>query len=240
MAVLQVIQSGSSGNAYLVKTALGNVLLECGVPWASVLSALDYNIKDLVAVLCTHAHNDHAQYLQQVRGRTMCNNIWSTPEVAAEYGVNALQPKTKYTLGGVGIVALPVPHSTECYAYAIDLPCGEGRLLFATDCGDFPYNVKGVNYMLIEANWDRDIVLERHFEGEGSNASTIGAHLELEKTLEIVERHRSSMLREVILCHMSARNINADKCITTFQKRAGITPKIARSGLKVELSLDDF
>lgn len=160
--------------------------------------------------------------------------------MAADYGVRALQPKTSCLIGCIGVVALPVPHSTECYAYVIDLPCGEGRLLFATDCGDFPYNVKGVNYMLIEANWDRDVVLERHFEGEESNASTIGAHLELEKTLEVVERHRSSMLREVILCHLSARNINADKCITTFQKRVGITPKIARRGLKVELSLDDF
>lgn len=170
----------------------------------------------------------------------MCNNIWSTPEVAGEYGVRALQPKTSCFIDGIGVLALPVPHSTECYAYVIDLPCNEGRLLFATDCGDLPYHVKGVNYMLIEANWDRDVVLERHFEGEDSNASTIGAHMELEKTLEVVERHRSSMLREVILCHLSARNIDADKCITTFQQRVGITPKIARRGLCVELSLDDF
>lgn len=169
------------------------------------------------------------------------NSVWGPPSVAAEYGVNSLAPKKKICLGGTfGITPLPVPHSAECYAYVIDLPLNEGRLLFATDCGDVPYKVKDVNYMLIESNWDRDIVLEQHFEGNESSGSTIGTHMELEKTLEVVERHMSPMLREVILCHLSARNIDEDKTIKAFQQRLGITPKIAHKGLQVELSLDDF
>lgn len=50
------INSGSSGNAYLIDACGKKLLLELGVKWNEILKALNYKIDDVVGVCVSHAH----------------------------------------------------------------------------------------------------------------------------------------------------------------------------------------
>lgn len=56
MAMLRCLNSGSSGNAYIVDACGQKLLLELGVKWNEILKALNYKIDDVVAVLISHGH----------------------------------------------------------------------------------------------------------------------------------------------------------------------------------------
>lgn len=50
---LKCIATGSSGNCYLLQAGSGETLiLDCGIPIKEIKKGLDWNIKDVVGVLC--------------------------------------------------------------------------------------------------------------------------------------------------------------------------------------------
>ncbi len=49
--------SGSSGNLYEVTTSNGDrLIIEAGVRWKKVMSALNYNLKGVLGVFISHGH----------------------------------------------------------------------------------------------------------------------------------------------------------------------------------------
>lgn len=54
MAELQVIGSGSSGNAYILQCNNETLLIELGVPWKDVLKSLNYKIEDVAGCIVSH------------------------------------------------------------------------------------------------------------------------------------------------------------------------------------------
>ena len=60
--ILKTVESGSSGNCYLLIANSGETLiLDCGIPIMEIKKALNWNIKNVVGVLCTHRHLDHSK-----------------------------------------------------------------------------------------------------------------------------------------------------------------------------------
>lgn len=65
---LKCIATGSSGNCYLLTSNSGETLiLDCGIPIKEIKKGLDWNIKDVVGVLCTHKHLDHSKPLDNFK-----------------------------------------------------------------------------------------------------------------------------------------------------------------------------
>lgn len=53
---LTVINSGSSGNTYVLQNDLEALVLDAGEPYKDVLKVLDYNILKVQGVCVTHSH----------------------------------------------------------------------------------------------------------------------------------------------------------------------------------------
>lgn len=65
---LKCISTGSSGNCYLLHADNGETLiLDCGIGIKEIKKGLDWNIKDVVGVLCTHKHLDHSKSLDNFK-----------------------------------------------------------------------------------------------------------------------------------------------------------------------------
>ena len=61
------IASSSAGNAYIVESAGGKrLLLEAGIPWKRLESALGWRFDNVAGCLITHEHGDHAKAARQV------------------------------------------------------------------------------------------------------------------------------------------------------------------------------
>lgn len=59
---LKCLGSSSAGNCYLLTSNNGETLiLDCGIPIKEIKKGLNWNVKDVVGVLCTHKHLDHSK-----------------------------------------------------------------------------------------------------------------------------------------------------------------------------------
>ena len=54
MTILNVINSGSSGNAYIIESNGEKLLIELGVAWKYILKSLNYKIDDVAGCLVSH------------------------------------------------------------------------------------------------------------------------------------------------------------------------------------------
>ena len=56
MFVLKVLNSGSSGNGYLLTNGKETLILECGVKFAECKKALNFDISSIVGCTISHEH----------------------------------------------------------------------------------------------------------------------------------------------------------------------------------------
>ena len=60
MMEMITINSGSGGNCYLLRASSGETLLiECGVPYAEILRAVNFKVSSIVGCVASHPHGDH-------------------------------------------------------------------------------------------------------------------------------------------------------------------------------------
>lgn len=149
-----------------------------------------------------------------------------------------MQPKHKYHIGNFIIMPLEVPHG-ECpnFAYVIEHSL-TGRAVFATDCTAFPYTIKDVRHVVIEANYSEEIVLRNMLDGKDIRSS-YDTHLELEACIEAVKRLQNPFLRSITLCHLSKCNADAEAFIKRFAEE-GIIVEIANKGKVIDMNREDF
>lgn len=237
-ATVKVLGSSSSGNGYIISTDSEVLILECGLKFLEYAKKIDFKTQHIAGVLVSHKHKDHAKFLfdAQCHGLT----VYSCKEVAQENaGVRALDPSKKYKIGGFTVIALPVPHNAENYAYAIyheDIGC----LVFATDCEDFSYNVKGCTTLMIEANYSEEIALEKSLDGEELHSRS-GNHMEIQQTVEVVKRHYTRELKNVILIHLSSQLSDERE----FKRRVSLACPMsevyaADAGMEISVGQDEF
>ena len=133
---------------------------------------------------------------------------------------------------------IKIAHSVENYAYVIDND-NIGRMLFITDCVRFPYRIKGVNHLIVEANYSNDIVIDHMMNGYEIRSQN-QYHMELEDTIECIKNNMSSELNNVIIAHLSDGQSDERMFADRIYDETGIMPKIASKGLVVELNKEEF
>ena len=57
---LKCINSGSSGNCYILTCNNEKLILDCGLPIKVIKQGLDFDLQGIQAVLITHCHKDHS------------------------------------------------------------------------------------------------------------------------------------------------------------------------------------
>lgn len=234
--VFKVIASGSSGNCYVISAGSDRLILEAGVSDKLLLTALDYNLDGVVGVPVSHKHKDHAKYIPQI---SEYFPIYGNADLKEYYPcVNTLTAKKRYNIGNFCVMPLEVEHNVPNFAYVID-HLEIGRIVFATDCVRFPYIIKDVTHIVMECNYVEEVVLRNMLDGEDIRSQSEN-HMELTESIESVRRLQNPLLRNVILCHLSSRNVDRKEMVHRFESELGITPKFAIKGAQFDISQFDF
>lgn len=124
-----------------------------------------------------------------------------------------------FKVGGFAVTPFYVPHNdTPCYAYLIQHE-EMGMLLFATDFEYLPWTFKNhrVNHLLIECNYDMQFVNQDIPNYEHK----LRGHASLETCRGIVEKNKTSNLKNVILCHLGDSTSDVEYFVNEIQKLAG-------------------
>lgn len=237
---LDILASSSAGNAYVVTAGGQRLMIECGVQMNKILPALDFDVTSVVGCISTHRHFDHMGYYKQVMDYNI--PVYSNKEVAGEFeGVFPLLPKHKYNIGSFQVMGLYVNHGlADCYTYIIDHP-STGRIVFATDCEDFPYDIPDVTTLMIEANYSEEILLNKALDGEEIRSRS-ETHMEINRAISVIERMYSPKLRRVVLLHLSDGFSDERAFIQAVREKVGDIVEVyaADKGMRVGLDKDWF
>lgn len=203
MATIKCLGSSSAGNCFIVECNGQSLVLDLGVSFVDVLSALEYRIENVVGCLVTHLHKDHSASIPNALKYAL--PVYSCQEVVDKYkGVELLQLGEKKRIGEFWVQPIPIEHNVENYGYVIKHP-NMGKLVFALDCARFPYKFRNVNHWVIEANYDEDLMLAHACEGIYSQSAS-GNHLSIEETIETLNINFTEDTKTIILAHLSDGN----------------------------------
>ncbi len=254
---LTVIGSRSDGNAYVLQNATEALLLEAGLPFKKTLEALDYQLNKVVGCLVSHEHQDHANHVAEYldngvrvlasRGTTkgmaerwIPKKVMRAPEVVP---YNEDGSFAQFSLGGFTVVPFDTIHSTEeptgFYIHHADI----GTMMFATDTGYLPRPFVGLNNLMIEANYDADVLDSRRFAGKISErryTHTLNGHMCIDTTIEALRANDLSRVNNIILLHLSEEHADPERFKELVHQATGKTVYVAQPGLEIEFNATPF
>lgn len=233
MLSVQILASGSSGNALLVSTSTGSILVDAGINYKDLLRRMGEvgaNPERVRAVFLTHEHTDHVKGLQ-VFLKHFAVPVFAAPECLASKALHfmgslaqePLKPGQSVCVAGLEVTPFRVPHdaaATYGYCYQAD----GLRVGHATDFGvpteAVVQRLRGAHCLLLEFNHDLDKLAESDYptylklriKGDTGHLSNgQGAQLLSEtlgpETLAVYLMHLSRQNNEPLLARMAAGEV---------------------------------
>lgn len=240
---LKVLGSSSKGNAYILESPTGTLLIECGLPYKEILAGLDFNIGEVMACILSHSHLDHSHSAKEITNAGIdLYALKDTTKAIGLEGHRVVNVKTlkQFKVGDFNILGFPIEHDVPGLGYLIEYEPTKERLLFLTDSYYSKYKFKDLNYILIECNYIKETLdqnIEDGYISEASKARLLKSHFSLENVKEFLNANDLSSCQEIILLHLSGRNSDADQMLREIYVETGIMPKIAVKGLEVDLEM---
>jgi len=243
---LKVLGSGSKGNAYLLENEKEALLIECGVNIMDIKKAIDFKVNKISGCLVTHEHGDHAKSINEVLGAGI--NVYatagtfqnSTSKNTVSSRKVVIPQKGQFKVGNFSVISFPTIHD-------VAEPCGFlinhkdcGTVLFLTDTVYCPYTFKGLNNIIIEANYDADIINEKLGDKKFLRDRIYNSHMSIETCMDFLLANDLSQVNNIVLIHLSDSNSHE---INFAKKVSGITGKevhTANGGMTIGFNKTPF
>lgn len=231
---LKCIATGSSGNCYLLQTDNGETLiLDCGIGIKEIKKGLNWNIKDVVGVLCTHKHLDHSKSLDNLKKMSIpVFAPYQRNYNKKNYGGFTIYPFPLQTLDGNWTHTDANGEPCPIFGFLITHP-EMGKMLYITDCEVIKWKFKDVNHILLGVNYDKDLI-DRDNTGKANHV--FRGHLSIDTACDFAKANDSDSLQNVIMCHLSSENADKDSFIEKMKNAVnGANVDVAVAGKSWDL-----
>lgn len=216
---LKCLGSSSAGNCYLLTSESGETLiLDCGIPIKEIKKGLDWHIKDVVGVLCTHKHLDHSKSVKdfEAMGIPILAPYLGDSCKSMNMGGFTVKPFDLTTIDGSWTHT--DANGELCPIYGFLITHKEmGRMLYITDCEVVKWKFKDINHILLGVNYDKDLI-DRDNAGKANHV--FRGHLSIDTACDFVKANYPDSLQNVIMCHLSSENADSDSFIEKMKKVA--------------------
>ncbi|NLF42444.1 MAG: MBL fold metallo-hydrolase, partial [Bacteroidales bacterium] len=185
---LKVLGSGSSGNCYILSTPTGSLILDVGLPWKVIQKGLNFDLSGVIGALVTHEHKDHSKAIKEATLAGIdCYMSMGTVKTMESIKNHRLMPVIsgmQFDIQDFTVLPFDVQHDAEQpLGFIIQYrPTGE-KLLYLTDSYYCKYRFKGLNYILIESNYCKDILdhnIEAGLIEEAMKRRLLESHMSLD------------------------------------------------------------
>lgn len=212
---LTCLGSSSVGNCYLLQADNGETLiLDCGIPIKEIKKGLNWNVKDVVGVLCTHKHLDHSKSVKDFEdmGIPIYALYLKIDYMSMNMGEFTVKPFDLTTIDGNWTHTNA--NGEPCPIYGFLITHKEmGRMLYITDCELIKWKFKDINHILLGVNYDKDLV-----DTDNPKANHVfRGHLSIDTACDFVKANYSDSLQNVIMCHLSSENADKDSFIAKMK-----------------------
>lgn len=214
---IKPIASGSDGNAYIISDGQTHLLIDCGIPYQELKEKTNFFEPLPDACLVTHSHQDHAMAVEQVQGvgipvyMSDLTKIELQDRLTTYFGIHRMQNRERFTIGTFEILPLKMNHDVYCLGFLITSMALNEKLFFATDTYYIEYIIPSCEYIMVEANYDVNIMNERIIKGGHdlvSKERLVRSHMEINSTLRWLEGNDLSKTKRIYLMHLSAGSSN--------------------------------
>ena len=238
---ITVVGSSSSCNGYIINTDSGTLLIECGMKLTKTEEALKYDLSDVVGLLVSHEHGDHAAYISDYIKHF---NVYATEgtliarNMLGHRNAKVLKYGKPVIIGDFKVMAFRTEHdASEPCGFLIVLPNGE-KLVFATDTSRLFLRFSGISYWMVECNYDKEILQENVNNGSVNISLArriVKSHLGLSQLCKMIDVNDFSQTKTILLIHLSNNNSNRNKFVSEIARRTGKQVIAAKKGQKIEL-----
>lgn len=244
---LHVLGSNSKGNGYILEGKSQTLLLECGLPLKDVKEALNFDLSKVVGGLLSHLHGDHSKCASDFIKNGI--SLWANKETIEhitnrKYSsfVNIIEAGKQYTIGEFKIIPFSVKHDVPCLGFLINHP-ESGNILFVTDTHYIPNTFKGLNQILIEANYEAQILDDNLWNGKIDNTRyqrVLRSHMSLETCIDALKANDLKGVQNIVLIHLSPHNSNAELFKNKVVEATGKHVHIALKCLTIDFNKDPY
>lgn len=241
---LHILGSSSKGDCYILQNNNEALVIEAGVSLKEVKKAVDFNISKIVGVIVSHEHGDHAKYVNEFLNAriTVCMSRGTSNEISGT-PTYFFESRTKMQIGNFTILPFDVKHdAAEPLGFLIKHD-ETGNVLFVTDSYFVPYKFANLSNIIIEANYDKGL-LKRNIEAGKIPPShynrLLESHMSIETCIEALQANDLRKVNNIVLCHLSDGNSNADDFKNRVHKVTGKTVTVADKGMIINFSKTPF
>ncbi len=245
---LQILGSGSLGNCYILKPKTGkSLIIDCGVNFTAVKKALDFDYISVAGALCTHRHNDHAEFINEfmrvgIETFALLDVFQKTGFSVKSPNQNEIKALKSFIVGDFKIMAFDLKHDVPCLGFQIDHP-ESGRIIFITDTNFCEYTFDNVNQFIVEANFSHEI-LESKFKEKTKmqflHDRILRNHFSLRDCKNLLRANDLKNVVNIVLIHLSDSNSNEKQFIREVFELTGKTTTAASAGMKIDFNLNPF
>jgi len=224
------LSSGSSGNAFFIKTGEEAFLIDAGISCRQLflrLAQIQKKVEDIHGIFITHEHLDHVKGL-----RVLLKNfpipVYITEKTyqrinfnIEEFNLNIIKSMDSIRLNSTTIQSLPKYHDAvdpSLFSFYYK----NKKISFITDTGDICNNVisavRDANVIFLESNYDETMLWKGFYPPylkERIN-SNLG-HLSNNQAANLIQKYASPHLEYIFLSHISENNNTPDIVLNTFQ-----------------------
>jgi|LSQX01.3.fsa_nt_gb phosphoribosyl 1,2-cyclic phosphodiesterase len=242
---LKVLSTGSQANCYELKAEGSALLLDAGLPIATISKAVSFT--GLQACLITHEHMDHGKAAADIARRGV--RVITSPGTARALKlmhpfVHTIKAGETMSTGDWDIMAFDTRHdAAEPLGFFIRHRQTRETILYATDTYYLRYRFPGTHYWIVEANYIDETLHQQLEAGTLPEAMAIRlkkSHMSLSRLLEALKANDLSDTRKIVLVHLSDSRSDERIMIEEIEKATRKPTVAATDGEIINLELTPF
>lgn len=231
---INVLASGSTGNAYKISDGQTSLLLDCGISFRRIQEGCRFRTNDIAACLISHEHKDHSKAAPELIRRGM--DIYASAGTIEACGlsghrVHTIKAHVRIDIGTFAIQPFDTEHdAAEPLGFLIVSAATNEKLLYVTDSYYIKYRFTGLTHIMIEANYSLDILNDNIGTDPDMGARKrrlMESHMSIDHLEDMIRANDLSRLQQIYLIHMSAENSDEAEFKDRIQRLTGAEVYIA-------------
>lgn len=225
---INVLASGSTGNAYTVSDGSTILLLDAGIPLRQIQIGTGFRVRQISGALVTHEHQDHSKAMKDLARLGV--DVYASKGTLEACGLSGhrfhpVQSLAELEIGTFRVLPFNVEHdAAEPLGFLCTSTATSEKLLYFTDTYYVRYRFRGLTHIMAECNYTDEGINSSIVDGRLPLAAVprlYRSHMSLEHLLGMLDANDMSTVRQIYLLHLSENNSEAEHMKEAVQQHTG-------------------